>query len=103
MPLVFDQDPEKEAINIQRHGISFSTAQEVFDDPNQVIMENYWFTEEGEQRLQIIGVTRGLVLLLVVFVDRSDAENEVIRIISARKADKFEEKIYAAHITNQNY
>lgn len=53
--------------------------------------------------MQIIGVTRGLVLLLVVFVDRSDAENEVIRIISARKADKFEEKIYAAHITNQNY
>ena len=94
MALAFDPNPEKEAINIQLHGISFSTAQEVFDDPNQVTMENYWFTEEGEQRLQIIGMTKGLLLLLVIFVDRPDVENEVIRIISARKATAYERGTY---------
>lgn len=75
-------------------GITFEMAQEVFDDPNQVVLENYFFQDEREQRLQIIGMTRQLLLLLVVYVEHLEREEEIIHIISARKASKYERKIY---------
>jgi uncharacterized DUF497 family protein len=56
----------------------------VFSDPKQVVAENYFI--DGEQRYQIIGMTKGLILLLVIYVDRSNPDLEIIRIISARKA-----------------
>lgn len=89
----FTWHPEKAKRNLRKHGISFETAIEVFSDPNQIVTENYFV--EGEQRLQIIGMARNLVLLLVVFVDRTEKQVEEIRIISARKADALEEQIYA--------
>ena len=51
-------------------------------------------TSDGELRYQIIGMARKLVLLLVVFVDRSEPDVEVIHLISARKAVGYEESIY---------
>lgn len=93
METQFTWDPEKAARNLRKHGVSFETATEVFADPNQIAADNYFV--EGEQRLQIIGRTYGLVLLLVVFVDRSEEEIEVIHLISARKADALEKEIYA--------
>lgn len=47
--------------------------------------------ESGEQRFQIIGMTRKLLLLLVVFVEPG---SDMIRIVSARKAVDYEESIY---------
>lgn len=47
--------------------------------------------EAGEQRYQIIGMTRNLVLLLVVFVEPG---SDLIRIVSARKAVDYEKSIY---------
>jgi len=47
--------------NQQVHGISFETAAEVFDDPNHVGGDNYFIESDGEQRYQIIGMTRSLV------------------------------------------
>ena len=90
----FTWDRRKAERNQKAHGISFEAAQEAFDDPNQVASENYFFDDQGEQRHQVIGMTRGLVLLLVVFVDRSDPSAEVIHIISARKAVDYEANIY---------
>ena len=100
MKIVFEPNPVKDALNLQTHGISFATAEEAFGDPNHVMTENYFYSEDGEQRYQIIGMTNNLMLLMVVYVDRSQAERIVLRIISARKANKFEENIYAAHIEN---
>ena len=37
-------------------------AQEVFGDPNQIVLENYYFDQEGEQRYQIIGMTFTILL-----------------------------------------
>lgn len=88
----FTWDPKKAARNLLKHGVSFETAIEVFTDPNQIASENYFV--EGEQRLQIVGMTRNLVLLLVVFVDRSEANIEVIHVISARKAQAYEQSAY---------
>ena len=92
----FTWDAAKAKANERRRGIQFETAREVFDDPNQVVTENYFVSEQGEQRYQIIGMTKGLVLLLVVFVNHTAPGIETIHIISARKADKYEERIYAA-------
>jgi len=69
-------------------------AQEVFDDPNHVAADNYFIETEGEQRYQVIGMTRNLVLLLVVFVGRSTRDAETVHVISARKAVEYEASIY---------
>ena len=55
-----------------------------FGDPNHVAGENYFIESEGEQRYQVIGMTKGLVLLLVVFVDRGDQDTEVIHLIGTK-------------------
>ena len=62
--------------------------------PHHVAAENYFIGSQGEQRYQIIGTTLSLVLLLVVFIDRSEPDCEVIHLISARKAVDYEECIY---------
>jgi len=87
----FTWDPAKARKNQKLHGVSFTTAAEIFDDPNHVAGDNYFMEEMGEQRFQIIGMTRKLVLLLVVFVEPGA---EVIRIVSARKAVEYEKSIY---------
>ncbi|MBL8220768.1 MAG: BrnT family toxin [Bryobacterales bacterium] len=94
MKLRFAWNRAKAERNLRLHGISFEAAAQVFDDPNHVVSENYYVDQDGEQRYQIIGMTRGLLLLLVVFVDRGDADGEVIRIVSARKAVDYEKSIY---------
>jgi uncharacterized protein len=85
----FSWDPANAEKNRRLHGVSFETACEVFDDPNQ--SENCYIAESGEQRYQIIGMTRNLALLLVVFVDPG---SNVIRLISARKAVEYEKSVY---------
>ena len=59
-----------------------------------MVGDNYFIESDGEQRYEIIGMTRKLVLLLVVFVDRRQPDVEVIHLISARKAVDYEESIY---------
>lgn len=87
----FTWDPVKARKNQRSHGVSFTTASEIFDDPNHVVGENYFMQETGEQRFQVIGMTRKGMLLLVVFVEPG---SDVIRIISPRKAVEYEESIY---------
>src|SRR4051812_15312751 len=90
----FTWDQSKAKLNVRNHRISFNTAIEVFSDPHQIVTENYFVADQQEQRMKIIGMTGHLVLLLVVFVDRSNANEEVIHIISARKAEAYEESAY---------
>ncbi len=99
----FEWDQKKADLNLRKHGVSFETATEVFFDPHQVVSENYHYDSDGEPRWQIIGMAENLLLLLVVYVDRSEAEREIIRLIQARKADALETGIYAAYIQDQNH
>jgi hypothetical protein len=85
---------EKAERNYRVHGISFETAAEIFRDPYHIVTENYFIVEEGEQRYQAIGMSGGLVLLLVVFVERGGPDEETIHIISARKATDYEKSAY---------
>ena len=92
METIFTWDPAKAHSNEQIHGISFEKAAEVFADAFIVTAED--IIDGDEQRWHAIGMTGELILLLVVFVERTDGGAEVIRIISARKANEYEQNIY---------
>ena|SRR5437764_6850100 len=82
----FDWDSAKDRSNQRKHGISFTIAQHVFDDPDALSEQDR--IEGGERRWQTLGLVDGLLLLLVAHTLHNDGENEVIRIISARRADR---------------
>jgi uncharacterized protein len=91
----FTWDERKKAANPHKHrGITFELAQEVFEDEHHVVLENYHFASEGEQRMQAIGMSASLLLLVVIFVDRSADDEIVLHIISARKANAYERSTY---------
>ncbi len=82
-------DDDKAAENERKHRIDFETAARVFADPNRI--EEYDLEHSGsEDRWLTIGLVKAR-LLFVVYVERKDA---IIRIISARKADRDEQKAY---------
>jgi uncharacterized protein len=90
----FEWDEKKNETNLKKHGIDFETAQEVFSDPHVAD-----FTERivvgGEERWLAFGSLDGSVLLAVSYTTMYDGDDEVIRIISARKADARERRKYA--------
>ncbi len=89
----FSWDDVKNSTNLRKHGVSFETAQRVFNDPFHLTRQDR--LENGEQRWQTMGLVGGVVVLLVAHT-WCDANKgiEQIRIISARKADPRERKIY---------
>jgi uncharacterized DUF497 family protein len=85
----FEWDADKEALNLQKHGVRFSIAVRVFFDPSRI--EAYDGREDyGEDRWATIGFA-GDALLYVVYTVRDE---ETLRLISARKADADERKQY---------
>ena len=89
-------DERKNQINTQKHGISFETAVLVFDDAQQVSRHDR--TVDGELRWQTIGMVNGIHLLLVAHTMSVNGDEEIIRIISARKATPRERRVYAENI-----
>ncbi len=91
MKRIFEWDTDKAESNYRKHGIAFEEAAWTFDDPFALsILERI---EHGEERWQTIGQAGACLLLLVAHTIRID-EHEVIRIISARRADRKERKRY---------
>ncbi|OTA18723.1 membrane protein [Xenorhabdus beddingii] len=70
----------------------FEEAVLVFDDPFHLSMQDCF--ENGEYRWQTIGTIKGCVVVLVAHTIRFEDDSEVIRIISARKAERNERKRY---------
>lgn len=89
----FTWDERKNGINRQKHGISFETAVLVFDDVHQVSRQER--IVDGESRWQTIGMVNGVHVLLVAHTVSENGDEEVIRIISARKATPRERRVYA--------
>ena len=81
----------KRAANLRKHGVGFDEAKSVFVDENAKLIDDPDHSEV-EDRFVIPGLSRALRLLLVCHCYRSD-EN-VIRVISARKASAKESKSY---------
>jgi uncharacterized protein len=88
----FTWDRAKARRNIQKHGITFDIAEQVFFDPHLIVVEDCEM--HGEMRYQALGYA-GSFLLLVVHVDRSEEDREIIHIISARKANAYEQAAYS--------
>lgn len=89
--LRFDWNPDKAALNNEKHGISFEEAKTVFYDEGAILFDDPDHSQD-EERFLILGISQNLRLLLVSHCIRENGN--VIRIISARKAVKREEKQY---------
>ncbi len=88
----YDWDKEKDRANFKKHGVRFEEAQTVFEDPFHVETYDEEHTEE-EDRFIAIGFSHRNRQLIVVFCERSFCGGEeVIRIISARKAKRVPQK-----------
>lgn len=88
----FEWDERKAAVNIVKHGVSFTLAQEVWDDPLHFVVPERVI--DNEERWQAFGVVDGTVLLVVAHTYRDHDGHEVIRIIGARRATKHERRYY---------
>jgi uncharacterized protein len=85
----FEWDDAKAAANLRKHGVSFDEAVEVFYDPTAI--EDYDQTHsDAEGRFFIIGLSSRR-LLYVIYAERA---GDMVRLVSARKADKTERRKY---------
>ena len=86
-------DQRKRQANLKKHGFDFVDANEVFDGVT--------FTYEddriayGEQRFVTLGLLRGIIVSIV-----HTGHDDHIRVISMRKATKYEREIYFQNISN---
>jgi len=92
MRIIWDENKNKE--NIRKHNISFEEAKTVFYDPNGRLIDDPDHSE-GEDRFIILGLSKMLNLLVVCHCYKEN--DEIIRIITARKATKKESKYYGGN------
>lgn len=92
MDMRFIWDAEKAARNRAKHRVSFELAMRVFADPFAISTQDR--VEGGEMRWQTLGTVGGYTLLVVAHTVQDEAGTEVIRIISARQADRTERRRY---------
>ena len=89
--MVFEWDPDKAQSNLRKHEVSFEEAARVFLDPNRI--ETFDGREAyGEDCWKTVGLVEP-ALLAVVYTVRGE-DDEIIRLISARKADSHEQAQY---------
>jgi uncharacterized DUF497 family protein len=88
---MFEWDESKAKENQSKHGISFADTFGVFEDSNAVTLEDFG---RSEQRYITIGMDAFGRILVVVYTWRGDN----IRIISARKAVRYEVRQYEGEI-----
>ena len=87
----FDWNETKSKSNARKHGVSFSEATSAFSDDAALLFDDPDHSDE-EDRFLLLGRSARLRVLVVVHCYRED--DEVIRIISARKATERERRVY---------
>ncbi len=87
----FQWDREKAASNFKKHRIDFADAVTVFDDLNAITIDD---PDHSEPRFVTIGLDAYGRILVVVYTWRGES----IRLISARKATKREQKYYGSNL-----
>jgi uncharacterized DUF497 family protein len=83
----FEWDENKRKNNLEKHGIDFIDALEVFSDPHYIEYESI---RNAEIRYQVIGKIVDVIVILVVYTSRHKKK----RMISARRASKKEREAY---------
>lgn len=89
--ITFEWDDAKAQANLQKHGVSFDEASTVFYDPHALVIDDPNHSYD-ENRFVIVGISSVARVLTVCHCYRET--NELIRIISARKATTKEEGEY---------
>jgi uncharacterized DUF497 family protein len=89
--LKFTWDENKALTNLQKHGVSFEEAKAVFNDHYARLISDP-DSSQNEERFLLLGLSNQLRLLLVCHCYRETGNQ--LRIISARKANKSEQKQY---------
>lgn len=93
--MFFEWNDVKNKHNIQKHHISFVEAVGVFFDPFCLRKIDTRFSDiDYEERWQALGTVNGVTVILIAYTHRDSDNEEVIRIISARKANKLEKRAY---------
>ncbi|MFM7659510.1 MAG: BrnT family toxin [Betaproteobacteria bacterium] len=89
--LRFEWDPLKATLNQRKHGVSFDEAKTVFADDLARLIDDPDHAD-NEERFILLGLSCRLRVLIVVHCYR--ANGSTIRIISARKATRVEQRYY---------
>ncbi len=89
----FEWDNKKNELNVKNHNVSFEEAQQVFEDPMHISKLDFRFNY-FEERWITLGQTSKFKLIVVAHMMFDENNNEVIRIISARKANSQEKNFY---------
>jgi uncharacterized protein len=87
----YEWDQGKAAENLRKHGVDFTDAIAALEDANRLEAIDRW-SEYDEERIQVIGMARGDVLFVIVTL----RDENICRIISARKATRHEQDRYYA-------
>ena len=87
----FEWDENKNRANIKKHKVSFEEAKTVFYDENARLISDPDHSN-SEDRFILLGLSHNAKLLVVIHTYKE--QDELIRIISARKATKNERKFY---------
>lgn len=94
--VIFEWDEQKNRSNKLKHGISFETAHYVFFDEH--CLTEFHRVENEEERWKTLGLLGGEVVVFIGhLVSEDSAGREVIRLITARKADATEREEYYAN------
>lgn len=81
-------DPQKASSNLRKHGVDFADAAVALEDENALTIEDTW---HAEQRFKTLALGPDMAVMLIVHA--AQVEN-IVRIISARKADRKETAYY---------
>lgn len=87
--LRFEWDPRKNSANQRKHRVSFEEAETVFYDDRALLIED---PDPEEDRFILLGLSATLRTLVVCHCYRK--RDDVIRIISARRANRLERTAY---------
>ena len=92
--LRFEWDPRKARANQQKHGVSFEEAESVFLDEQALLLDDPGHSVD-EDRFVLLGLSLSLRLVVVIHAIR---RRDVIRIISARRANRLETTEYETRL-----
>lgn len=89
----FEWDEAKRLTNLRKHGIDFVDVPAVFEGDIVTVEDDRY--NYGEQRFITLGLLQGRIVA-IVHTERDDRT----RIISARKATRYEQRTYFEQISN---
>ena len=87
---IFEWDEKKNKANLVKHRVSFDDAAKAYLDPNRIDLYDKKHSNKNEDRWIFIGATAGTIL----FVIETEPNENIVRIISARRALKRERETY---------